>query len=821
MPADLATRTLFILPERLTQAQFFASLTRFTLNNWDPYPTIVPPWTPAPVPAEYDPTGPGIDMDLQYLYIVVLSLGGYEAVETTQRWNLVALSMSLWPEEQGLTKEVYQRYLWFYEVYSRQVRRLFVARKRKDRDPREYSAQALGRGQEENDREDYHVSCLPWLALESRVECERQGVLDGAIVLSDYFSLSPAVQLFIKQQTYLESLEVFTNPAEGPSALFPVPPSICPSSAPSLGKPQDHDQSLDDDALLSEDTREYKALILAANRHHVMLTQIYMLPQRLPDVSQTDIARFMYDEVNISRRRLRGKNRTKVDPRSDIMAQNGFFEHSEEPGTIEQYAPADSQDGDEGLTLGQFLDRECMIGEAEENSWQQELAEKYGLKPRAYELMGASRVKKKVLNFQEYVLAQGIHAPEVKHFFNERLKLEGGFWDHELERIQALEKRVRGEKEIQSKGWDKVSSDGFITSSDDSYETDSPIRPPPGVMQRPMSLHEYARRVIKHGKQPMEWGIITPMPSPSRTARSTPPRKQAAGIPNFYMSARGTTQTSGHFESDYTQELDESSEGTDHSFDSVSSCAPASTISVLSADGSQVGGRTFSATATAIPSHISTSPPGRDNLLYPVPGCNNGARKILSLPSGVQMDITNVNPGNPPSYNYTQEWLQQRASSNTRALQAQKPTNERNAQQHLPSVYLPGHAEYMADDPLCRPIPFKMRQATPLKENFTDIHDLVERTMAAYSSIDGRLAARRREGLEEGYGARARISGKRPFTSAPNVESLLEGEEGEQEEEEGEEDDEGVMEKCSDQDRDVEEEEAYSDHGEGYMFGFG
>lgn len=802
MPADLATRTLFILPERLTQAQFFASLARFTLNNWDPYPTIVSPWTPSPVPAEYDPTGPGIDMDLQYLYIVVLSLGGYEAVETTQRWNLVALSMSIWPEEQGLTKELYQRYLLFYEVYSRQVRRLFVARKRKDRDPREYSAQALSRGQEENDREDYHVSCLPWLALESRVECERQGVLDGSIVLSDYFSLSPAVQLFIKQQTYLESLEVFTNPAEGPSALFHAPPSICPSSAPSLGKPQDHDHSLDDDAFLSEDTREHKALILAENRHHVMMTQIYMLPQRLPEVSQTDIARFMYDEVNISRRRRRGKNRTKVDPRSDIMVQNGFAEDSEGLGTVQQYIPrGDSQDGDEGLTLSEFLDRDCMIGEAETKNWQKELAEKYGLKPRTYEPIGVPRVKKKVLNFQEYILAHGLHAPEVKHFFNERLKLEGGFWEHELERMQALEKRVRGEKEIPSKGWDKVSSDGSITGSDDSYETDSPIRPPPGVMQRPMSLHEYARRVIKYGKQPMEWGIITPASSPSRTTRSTPPRRQATNISKFYMSAKGGVQAPDHFESDYTEEL-ETSHGTEHSFGSISSCTPAPTLSVLSADGSQVGGRTFSPTAPATLSHISTSLSGRDTLIYPVVGCNNGARKILSLPSGVQMDITNLNPGNPPSYNYTQTWLQQRASSDTRALQSQQSIKEHDAKMRLPSGYLPNWGKDTTDDALCRPIPFKMRQAKPLNEKFTDIHDLVEKTIAAYSSIDGRLVAQRRQASEESHRSRVRVSAGRPFTS----ERLLEEEEEES------------MERYSDH-KDGEEEEGHSD--EGYMFGFG
>lgn len=802
MPADVATRTLFILPERLTQAQFFASLARFTLNNWDPYPTIIPPWTPAPVPAEYDPAGPGIDMDLQYLYIVVLSLGGYEAVETTQRWNLVALSMSLWPEEQELTREIYQRYLWFYEVYSRQVRRLFVARKRKDRDPREYTAQALSRGQEENDREDYHVSCLPWLALESRVECERQGVLDGAIVLSDYFSLSPAVQLFIKQQTYLESLEVFTNPAEGPSALFPHPPSICPSSAPSLGRPLDQDQSVDDDEFLSEDTREYKALLLAANRHHVMLTQIYMLPQRLPEVSQTDIACFMYDEVNISHRRRRGKNRTKVDPRSEIIAKYGFVEHPEGSGAMQQYTPGDSQDGDEGPTLGQFLDRGCVVGVVEETNWQDELVEKYGLKPRAYESMGAPTARKKTLNFQEYILAHGLGASEVKHFFDERLKLEGGFWEHELERIKALERRVRGEKEISRKGWDKVSSDGSVTSSDDSYETDSPIRPPPGVMQRPMSLHEYARRVINHGKQPMEWGIITPVESPSRT----PARKPPPEISSFYMSARGIAQASDHFGSDYIQEFDET-HGIQHSFDSVSSCAPASTLSVVSADGSQVGERTFSTTATATPSHISTSLSGRDILLYPSPIANNGARKILSLPSGVQMDITNVNPHNPPSYNYTQKWLQQRASGDTRALRIQQKNKEHDTQQHMTSGHFPRDTRGTADNPLYQPIPFKMRQANPLKENIANIHDLVDRTMAAYSSIDERLAVQRREGLEGGRGGRVGLSARQPLTSVRDGEGLLV-----EEEEEGEEEGEELQGKSE------EGEEEYSD--EGYIFGF-
>lgn len=801
MPADLATRTLFILPERLTQPQFFASLARFTLNNWDPYPTIIPPWDPASVPAEYDPAGPGIDMDLQYLYIVVLALGGYEVVETTQRWNLVALSMSLWPEEQELTREVYQRYLWFYEVYSRQVRRLFVARKRKDRDPREYSAQALARGQEENDREDYHVSCLPWLALESRVECERQGVLDGAIVLSDYFSLSPAIQLFIKQQTYIESLEVFTNPAEGPSALFPSPPSICPSSAPSLGKPLDHNQFLDEDEFLSEDTREYKALLLAANRHHIMLTQIYMLPQRLPDVSQTDIACFMYDEVNISRCRRRGKNRTKVDPRSEIIAKYGFVEHPEEPGNMQQYAPEDSQYGDEGPTLGQFLDRGCMVGEVEEIFWQEELVEKYGLKPRAYESVGTPRVRKKKLNFQEYILAHGLGAPEVKRFFDERLKLEGGFWEHELERIKVLEKRVRGEKEISSKGWDKVSSGGSMTSSDDSYETDSPIRPPPGVMQRPMSLHEYARRVTNHGKQPMEWGIITPVESPSRTARSTPSRKQAPNLSKFYMSTRGVTQAPDH----YIQDFDETQHGIQHSFESVSSCAPASTLSVVSADGSQVGERKFSATATATPSHISTSPSGRDILLYPSPITNNGARKILSLPSGAQMDITNVNPRNPPSYNYTQKWLQQRASSDTRSLRDQQTNKQHDTQQRMSSGYLLSNTKGRTDDPLCRPIPFKIRQETSLKENIVNIHDLVDRTMAAYSSIDERLAIQRREALEEGRGGRVELSMRRLLSSGHNGKELLEVEE---EEEEGDEELKGGG----------EGEEAYS--GEGDIFGF-
>lgn len=779
MPADLATRTLFILPERLSQAQFFASLARFTLGNWDPYPSIIFPWTPAPVSPEYDPAGPGIDIDLQYLYIVVLSLGGYDSVETTQRWNLVALSMSLWPEEYGFVREIYQRYLRLYEVYSRQVRRLFVARKRKYRDPREYTAQALSQGQEENDREDFHVSCLPWLALESRVECERQGVLDGAIVLNDYFSMSPAVQLFIRQQTYLESLEVFTNPAEGPSAFFPAPPSIRPGSAISLGKPADYDYSLGDEDILSEEARRYKALIISANRNHIMLTQIYMLPQRLPEIPQSEMARFMYDEVNITRRRRRGKNRTKVDPRSEIMIKYGFVEHSESLGAKRKYTPPNSEDGDEGPTLGRFLDSRA--GKVEDKGWREELFEKYGIRSRNYGLVGAPRVKRKALNFQEYILAHGLDAPEVKRFFDERLKLEGGFWEHELERIKALGKRVRGEEVISSKGWDKVSSNGSITSSNDSYETDSPIRPPPGVMQRPMSLHEYARRVDKYGKQPMEWGTISPVESPSRTAKSTPCRKQAPNISNFYMSARGTVQTPNRPESDYIQERDdETGHKIKHSFDSMSSHVPGSTLSVVSADGSQVGERTFS--VNIAPSYISTSLSGGDTLLYPMPTSGVGARKILSLPSGVQMDITNVNPRNPPSYNYTQEWLQQRASNGTRALQIQKAngghvTKQRAPGRYLPSGYLPSDVEDTADeDPVFLPMSSGMAQ----KENLTDIHDLVDRTMAEYTSMDCRMAI---QGSEfQGSCGGLTVSMRQFLASLRNGRELEEGEEEEEEE---------------------------------------
>lgn len=789
MPADVATRTLFILPEKLTQAEFFASLATFTLNNWSPHPTIVPPWVSTPVPGEYDPAGAGIKMDLQYLYVVVLSLGGHDAVETTQRWNLVALSMSLWLEDEEEIREVYRRYLWHYEVYSRQVRRLFVARKRKDRDPREYSVEALANGQNENDREDYQVSCLPWTALDSRVEYERQGVLDGAIVLSDYFSLSPAVQLFIKQQTYLEALEVFTNPAEGPSALFTPPESINPGSAPSLDKELDHSQSPSDEHLPDE-VRAYKAAILAENRSYIIRTQVHILPQRLPRFSRAELAHFMYDEVNIVDRRRRERERErepiKFSPsRSEIMAKFGF-ESGVGKSRTRTYTPANSQDGDEGLTLGEYLDRNSVLYEVGTKAWQDELAEKYGIKPKAYMPAGPLRVEK-TKNFQEYIQAYGLNASEVKHFFNERLKLEGGFWKHELGRMEALEKRVRGEP-IPTPVWDQVAFDsGSITSSDDSYETDSPIHPPHGFMQRPMSLHEYARRVSKQVKEPLEWGYIAPaeLPKDPTSPRGQEAHVQNPNAPRSSMPSRSIIQTPKQSRVSYSKEHDGKVDFRRATMnpETQQHFGPIPNLVAVPTGGSPAG--TKSLLATYPQSTSSTVRSGKEFRLYPMVSdpMSNGTRKILVLPTGVQVDITNVNPRNPASYNYTQMWLQQRASDNMKALRGLQENEQHDAKQRMPSGT---SCERASDSNLLS----KSGETKSLKEKYADFHNLVDRTMEAFQNMEdySLLAAESRRSLDDIRKMVPTISKNHLLGKAPYEEM---------EEVEGRGYDEGELEKCN------------------------
>lgn len=533
-----------------------------------------------------------------------------------------------------------------------------MARKRKYRDPREYSVQDVTKGQGDNDCEDYHVSCLPWSSLDSRIECEKQGALDGTLVLRDYFSLSPAVQLSIKHQTYNISLEVFTNPGDGEFVLFTRPESINPSSAASIGRDLDQDNS-NNDYLLSDEAKEYKRVILTANREYIIATQIHMQPQRLPAYTSTELAHFMYDEVKFTRRR-RVKGLVGIDrDHAEAMAKFGFIPVKNVGSSSCGSGSSDTGGEEELPRLSGYFTRDGIISEAEREKCEAELVEKYGLKPYDDKPVGQPRVEKKSLNFEEYILAHGLDAPEVKRFFNDRLKLEGGFWEHELERLETLEKRMRGE-EVTLKGWDKASSSRSSASTGESSGSGSSLYPPPlFTEQRPMSMHEYARKIAKQRQKPLEWGCATPVQSPTPAETCVPVTRQTnldLPVPRF-STAMGLQQLSknGLRVEARAEYIWKQAFGNFLGYgirNPYKQAYPAAVTPVRSQATARVNQES--------PNESNLS--GEEIFIYRnVKPSSNPIRQILKLPGGVQMDITDVNPLNPPSYNYTQMWLKKRA----------------------------------------------------------------------------------------------------------------------------------------------------------------
>lgn len=741
MPADLNTRMLFILPERLTGADFFASITTFTLNNWTPNASINSPWASGPVPPEYDPLEAGIKMNLRRLYIVVLSMGGYETIESMQRWSFVAVKMSLRSKDQFHVRKTYRKYLLYYEVYSRRVRRLFVARKREYRDPSEYSVQPLIEGQEDNDKEDFQVSCLSWSALESRVECEKRGVLDPMIVLRDYFSSSLAVQIYIKQQTYLQTLEVFGNQGEGPSAFFTPPQSVCPSAAVSLSDYSIHDSSHGDEDL-TEEARACKDAILSANRYYIIQTQKNMPPRPLPSYSQADLAPFMYDDVKITPKR-RGKDRVIYAPApSKSMAKLGS---SSARISVEakSYSSADSQNDDE-VDLGEYIDRNRIDHEIEMKSFQEELVTKYGMKPHIEKPVGIRTVEKR-LNFEEYISAHGLDAPEVKRFFDDRLKLEGGFWQHELERMEALERRVRGEETTSDKGWDRVSSDGSASSSEssesseDSSGVDSPSPLLPYYGKGPISLHEYAQRISENRNIPLKWDYPAP-------------------VEHIQENGDGV-------------DLHESAvnHGIQYPRDSVPLWGVASTLSAVSTDGSQFGQRNFPATYG--PRTAPTLPLEREANLHPMFSDQMSANgmRILDLTYGSRIDITNMNPRSPPPpydhTEYTLYWLRQRALGNAGVLQDWEEDDQGDAQQSLTSEYLPSSASWRretGDERLYNPALLQEDEGAWAEREPIDPYDPVDRApIFSETGNSNPQAMQDHRSLEQSRGRRFTVPGER------------------------------------------------------------
>ena len=126
---NLFHKLLCLHPLDLSSSQFFAALYQFSVLCWD---TEKPerPWKKAPIPADLDPTGSGIQtkVNLHMLHLNVMGFGGYEMISQTNGWVRIAHMSNLsyyGIEHQGLgplCMEIYEKYLKSYEFYSGLVR---------------------------------------------------------------------------------------------------------------------------------------------------------------------------------------------------------------------------------------------------------------------------------------------------------------------------------------------------------------------------------------------------------------------------------------------------------------------------------------------------------------------------------------------------------------------------------------------------------------------------------------------------------------------------------------------------------------------------
>lgn len=694
MAADLNTITLFLLPERITQAQFFASLTAFTLGNWYPNPAIESPWIPSAIHPAFDPMDAGLGFDLQSLYIAVLSMGGFESVDQSQRWVLVAINMGLWPEQFHQPRLFYLRYLYQYEMYARKVRRLFTARKRRGRDPREYSQQKYILGLEDNDREDYHVACRPWSSVDIRLEIKKQGVLDGKLVLTDYYTISPAIQLYVTQKTYLEATEIFENYARVGMVYFPRPESIGPLS--SISKDEEQHAPSSSDSHLSSECKKIKFDMISRNRTHIFETQVKNAQEPLPIVTSEELAPFMCDDVDSDA----SDNDEDSDCGEEALFMNGM--DCDQVQLVEKFGfgsrpqrrrrrktKAEKQrkptkietEVTDGLTLAECLDRNPLATPVENPAWKTELVVKFGFKQHTQNSGSPNAVVTKSKNYEEYMHENDHNSPKIKRFFDERLKLEGGFWQMELDRLEALESRVRGDEERKrqrysntpSQPWDQVSAGSGVTpenchsgetynSSDSEPELFRVIAPPPGFGDMPMSMHAYAQRVAKHEQMTMV-----------RKSNHFLPQNKPCEETSIYRELEEKDEIKlsmlppSHQEQ--RQQLESYSAG-----EFARLCEEY--VQHEKAVSDLLGSDTY-----------DEPYPSADNRFY----CRSGpglrkkasdSRKILSLPNGQRLDITKVNPQNPPSYNYAQQWLQERATPDDDSYIGIPQMSQMNPQHH-------------------------------------------------------------------------------------------------------------------------------------------
>ncbi|KAI5845638.1 hypothetical protein DFP73DRAFT_624276 [Morchella snyderi] len=694
MAADLNTITLFLLPERITQAQFFASLTAFTLGNWYPNPAIKSPWIPSAIHPAFDPMDASLSLDLQSLYIAVQSMGGFESVEQSQRWVLVAINMNLWPEEFHQPRLFYIRYLYQYEIYARKVRRLFTARKRRGRDPREYSQQKYILGLEDNDREDYHVACRPWSSADIRLEIKKQGVLDGKLVLTDYYTISPAIQLYVTQKTYLEATEIFENYAHIGLVHFPRPDSIGPLSSISRDEEQ-RSPNPRSDRHLSSECKKIKFDMISLNRTHIFETHVKNAQEPLPAVTSEELAPFMCDDVDSDASDNNEDSNCgeeaplldNMDPDQAQLVEKFGFGHRPQRGrrkikTEKQRKPTNFEtEATDGLTLAECLDRNPLATPVENPAWKTELVVKFGFKQHTQDPESPKAVVKKGKNYEEYMHENDHNSPEIQHFFDERLKLEGRFWQMELDRLEALESRVRGDEERKhqrysntpSQPWDQVSAGSRATpenchsgetynSSDSEPELFRVIAPPPGFGDMPMSMHAYAQKVAKHEQITMV-KQSNHFPPPNKPAKETSIYRELTEKDEIKLSMLPPSHQ------EQRQQLESYSTG---EFARLRK----EYIQHEKAVSDLLGSDTYDA-----PYHST------DNRSYrrSSPGLRkkgSDSQKVLSLPNGQRLDITKVNPQNPPSYNYAQQWLQERATPDDDSYIGIPQMNQINLRHH-------------------------------------------------------------------------------------------------------------------------------------------
>lgn len=126
---SLFHKLLCLHPLELSSSQFFAALYQFTNLCWDAEEPERP-WKKAPIPAELDPTGSGIQtkVNLHLLYLNTMAFGGYKMISQTNGWVRIAHMSGLnyrGVEPHGLgplCMEIYEKYLKSYEFYSGLVR---------------------------------------------------------------------------------------------------------------------------------------------------------------------------------------------------------------------------------------------------------------------------------------------------------------------------------------------------------------------------------------------------------------------------------------------------------------------------------------------------------------------------------------------------------------------------------------------------------------------------------------------------------------------------------------------------------------------------